>query len=298
MRALVIGAGNAGMRHATLLASLGCDVEMASRRESLDRFNAIASGRENLSRFDRVVIATESSNHETVLSGADFDEFRGRVLIEKPARLTNRTISKLSVFDSRVAYNLRYLEGLRELKAEFDGSRSVLRLSVRAHSFLPDWRADSSSRDYYSRHADLGGGALLDLSHELDYIGYLVGPWSVSGAVGGRLGDVTVDADDSWFVIGQSASGAKVNLSLSTMSKLQVRDLLLETAAATYELNLILGSLKVNQNESFGSGIRESYQSMMEDFLFGENLTLPTLSDHALTLQKIDEIRERAGALN
>ncbi len=51
----------------------------------------------------------------------------------------------------------------------------TLYTSVECGSYLPDWRPGNNYKKSVSAKKDLGGGVLLELSHELDYIRWIFG---------------------------------------------------------------------------------------------------------------------------
>lgn len=62
--------------------------------------------------------------------------------------------------------------------------------------YLPDWRPISDYRNTVSARAALGGGVLLELSHDIDYMLWTLGlPISVT-AIGGKFSDLDVDVED------------------------------------------------------------------------------------------------------
>jgi predicted dehydrogenase len=199
----------------------------------------------------------------------------------------------LSHVDAKVAYNLRYLNALQWLKSDLEGQR-VLRVSSRAHSYLPDWREDSGSRVFYSQKLEQGGGALNDLAHEFDYLGYLLNGWTLLASVGGRLGGVTLDADDSWFVLGESGQRAHVSVSLSILSRLQVRDLTVDTERDSFFINLRTGTYTKNEESRVGNQIGDTYELMHHEFVYGSNFLLPSFEENQATLNLISGVRSFA----
>lgn len=97
-----------------------------------------------------------------------------------------------------VAYNLRYNKALVAVREQLLRGTIGNVLAVRAEvgQYLPDWRPDSNYRDGVSANKALGGGPLLELSHEIDFLYWIFGmPKRVSG-VGGRFSDLDIDVED------------------------------------------------------------------------------------------------------
>ncbi len=297
---LVVGLGVAGSRHAKIARALGCQPAIASRRQSPDSFHSLMDGNLDLSEIDRIIVATETALHDAVFSGLRAGDFKGRVLIEKPGLVQESTFSDLAGIDARVGYNLRYLDSVNQVKSVITPELHPLRVSSRAFSYLPDWRPDSGSRVYYSQVLSLGGGALFDLSHELDLISYLLGDWRVLFSFGGKTGHVTQDADDAWMITGQSSSGAALSVNLSLNSKIVLRDMIFEFQNDSALLDIRNDAFHHGTVSFDGQGVERSYVTMLEDFLFGDNLRLPTLSENQNTLRRIQEIRNysKAGRKN
>jgi predicted dehydrogenase len=88
------------------------------------------------------------------------------------------------------------LRRLRELLA----ARVVGRLvSVRilVGEYLPAWHRYEDYRELYAGRRDLGGGVILTQIHELDYLAWLFGQPARVFALGGHLGDLEIDVEDT-----------------------------------------------------------------------------------------------------
>jgi len=130
------------------------------------------------------------------------------LLIEKPlasqvlgvADLLGRIRSAGRV--CQVGYNLRFLPSLVEFRKRIQQGDIGRVLSARCDigQYLPDWRPGADYRQGVSAQYELGGGVLLELSHELDYLSWILGPvnW-VSGWLG-QLSDLDIDVEDSAFL--------------------------------------------------------------------------------------------------
>lgn len=105
------------------------------------------------------------------------------VLIEKPVTaslddlaLIVNTATKNPAKIS-VAYCLRYLSSSKKIKQLLDEQLigSLYNVSANIGQYLPSWRESKDYLKSVSANKSLGGGALLELSHEFDYLQWLLG---------------------------------------------------------------------------------------------------------------------------
>ena len=131
---------------------------------------------------DYAIIATPSVSHLSY--AAEFLKKNIPVLIEKP--LTT-SLGELDVFKEilldkshliEVAYCLRFLPAAIKLKEILNKETlgDIHSALVEVGQFLPDWRPEIDYKLSVSANKSLGGGVLLELSHELDYLTWLFGP--------------------------------------------------------------------------------------------------------------------------
>ena len=147
------------------------------------------------------------------------------VLIEKPlcSALSELEQTSLHQYDARlgVAYNLRFLPATRTVKKlleeGFVGAISTAFAEV--GQYLPDWRPNSDYRKGVSARKELGGGALLELSHELDYLNWFFGPFSRALGVIRNTGILGVDVDDNVDAMLGQPSGLLVHVHLDFLQR-------------------------------------------------------------------------------
>lgn len=207
---LIVSLGSIGKRHLGNLRILRPDAQVGVLRltpagateglpESVDiQFRTINEAIEF--RPDAAIIASPASTHLSI--AMSLIQAGIPLLIEKPLATSSAGLSELFSASAgipiMVAYNLRFLPSLIETRRIVLSGAIGHVLGVRAEvgQYLPDWRPDVRYQNSVSAQQALGGGALLELSHEIDYIYWMFGvPVRVS-AVGGRYGALEIDVED------------------------------------------------------------------------------------------------------
>lgn len=223
-RALVVGLGSIGQRHARVLRGIVPGVEITALRHQpsdtpppagID--HSVTSFADAMARRPQVaVIAGPAPHHMEVasrLAGEGID-----LLIEKPLAANTEGVRGL-LEDCRsrglvvmVGYNLRFLPSARALKEAVERRQVGRVMSVRAEAgqFLPSWRPDADYRHTVSAKSSLGGGVLLELSHELDYLQWLFGSATWVSAFLRRQSSLEIDVEDvAKLTLGFPGDGGK-----------------------------------------------------------------------------------------
>lgn len=231
-RALVVGLGSIGRRHLRLLrmALPGADIRVL-RHSGCDGAIADADGCfENLHAAcefapELAVIASPAPFHLPVATA--LAQAGAHLLVEKPVSASVAGVAELIGLCAeqgqqlQIGYNLRFLESLQSFRAELAaGTIGTVRL-VRCEigQFLPDWRPDADYRDAVSARRDLGGGVLLELSHELDMLRWVFGEVTWLSAWVGRQGPLEIDVEDSATVQLGFADGPVGQLSMDFLRR-------------------------------------------------------------------------------
>ena len=121
MKALVIGFGSIGKRHADILKGLGCQITVASKHYK----GGYATVHEALrDEPDYVVIASRTSDHRANLS--TLAGLACRVLVEKPL-FADPAHLPLTIFPrAAVGYNLRFHPVIQALKKRLDEVKEAM----------------------------------------------------------------------------------------------------------------------------------------------------------------------------
>ncbi|MBC7905475.1 MAG: Gfo/Idh/MocA family oxidoreductase [Rhodospirillaceae bacterium] len=296
-RALVVGFGSIGTRHARLLAEMGHTIGIVSRRPCAhdSSYATIADG---LAQFrpDYVVIANETSAHCRTLDAVRRGGFTGPILVEKPLWDVGEAPLQISGDNIFVGYNLRFHPVLIALNALLAG-QNLVSAEVFCGSYLPDWRPGRDYRQTASALQAHGGGALRDLSHELDYLTWLFGPWRRVAAVGGRLSPLEIETDDVQMALIETERCRAVSLSLNYVERKPRRGLIVTTTETTLIADLEAGTLTRGQGENIGVApfdMDETYRAQHRALLDGPQHHICNFG-HALKVVTLVAAIEKAG---
>jgi Predicted dehydrogenases and related proteins len=214
-RILIVGLGSIGRRHLRVVRSILPDVQIAVWRHSgceeldgtgIDR--CVTRVDDALSfRPQMAVIASPASHH--IEAALPLAHAGVHLLIEKPLATRSGPVPALlevcraNGLTVMTGYNLRYLSSLvyfRELLA-LRRVGDVLSVRCEVGQYLPSWRPGTDYRVSASANAALGGGVLLELSHELDYLRWLFGDVEWVSATLRRQSSLAIDVEDTAHII-------------------------------------------------------------------------------------------------
>lgn len=255
----------------------------------------------DLGRYDYYLICSDTASHLEFLKTLNRVVLGKKILVEKPLFMTIPPEPLELQNDVFVGYNLRYhpvLERMRELLA----SRRPLAVNAIAGQYLPGWRPSVDHRLSYSSHKDMGGGVLLDLSHELDYLAWLFGPAKDLKAIDERISSVTVDSDDLMVCIGRTTKGVIFNLQLDYLSRIPQRRIVVHCEDCTIVADLVAATIDICDE---GNGLKRmelgpvernlTYRRMHEDILWYDGDVACTYSEASGLLRTVEMIRKSQG---
>ena len=172
---LIFGLGSIGIKHANLLLKFKkiSEILFFSRRKN-KKFNSTINI-EEIIKFnpDYILVCSKTFQHFQDIKLIEKIFKNKIVLVEKP--LFHKSI-KLSLKKNKyyVGYNLRFHPVIKFLKNKLK-KKEIFSVSILCNSFLPEWRNNIDYFNSYSSSKKKGGGVLLDLSHEIDYLEWLFG---------------------------------------------------------------------------------------------------------------------------
>lgn len=206
MNILIIGLGSIARKHIAALRLLDVNAKIYALRSNLNA--ETEEGIVNVYdlegfdlKVDFAIISNPSNLHyEYIERLAKMDI---PLFIEKPSVDSLDDVESLiKLIDDKnlinyVACNLRFHPCLTFVKQKLNAEpKRINELNVYCGSYLPDWRPGKDFRTIYSANASMGGGAHLDLFHEIDYTTWLFGFPDEAKAVLRNVSGLNIDAVD------------------------------------------------------------------------------------------------------
>ena len=316
-RILVCGLGSIGRRHLRLLHELDPSLELAAWRSGhgpgcaeedllVARFSSLE---EALAwQPEAAIVASPAPFHGT--QAGKLAAAGVALLIEKPLGTGEEPLAAWRPLQSAAAkglpilvgYVLRHDLALPVLQAWLASGRVGTLVSAhgRCGSWLPDWRPESDYRRGVSARRELGGGVLLELSHDLDLLRSLLGPLTVTAADLSCSGLLDIDVEDRALLLLRKGAGEPVSLQLDFCTRPPVRSLLLRGCEGEIHWDLIRGCLRcedrhgVVHEESFPQGGEQRYRRQLLHFLDccrGDAEPLVSVDDGLAVLELVRQAR-------
>jgi predicted dehydrogenase len=293
MKAVVIGYGSIGRRHARLLKSLQFDVALVTS-QNIDEYRSFTSISAAIEQWQPqyTVIASPTSQHFQDLTEIARMNYTGICLVEKPLFHSNQPAPEIPQGLLAVGYNLRFLPAIQRLRHITEGE-AILSANFYNGEYLPDWRPNRDYRTTTSAKRSLGGGVLRDLSHEIDFIHYLLGaPTSTVGNVS-QLGELDIDTEDTVQAIFRHESACATTLTLSYLDRTRRREILLTTNDKSVHCNLLSGEISINGiAERFATERDQTFVAMHKDVISNQFAVAATLSQGMDVLRTLEMIEE------
>jgi predicted dehydrogenase len=223
MKFLFAGCGSVGRRHIrNLKALIPCDIlAYRVRNEDLGDFEREheiqtfgdldqALGE----RPDAVFVTNPTRFHLPVAFKAA--ERGCPLFIEKPLSNTLEGVDEFIELCEKkkipvlLGYKMRFHKSIQLIKRLIDGGSVGKILTGRAHygGYLPEWHPWEDYRRMYSSRQELGGGIVLDATHEIDYLYWLLGDVAEVKAFCGKLSPLEIATEDTAEILLRFQSGA------------------------------------------------------------------------------------------
>jgi predicted dehydrogenase len=260
LRWVVIGAGSIGRRHLRNLVQLGARDVTAVRREPRpfdgDLSRVAATAELPPARDDgRSIAVVCSPTVHHARDGAAALRAGYHVLVEKPVSPAFdgvevlRQAAEAAGRHVMVGSCLRFHPALCALRAAVQAGRfgRVHWTAVWCGQHLADWRPNRDYRETYSASRAQGGGVLLDLIHEIDYLHWIFGHAELAWASAGDGGGLGIDVEETADLAMRFEAGPLAHVHLDALARPAVRGGVLAGDRGAARWDLLSPSLEVQE---------------------------------------------------
>ncbi|MBL0012842.1 MAG: Gfo/Idh/MocA family oxidoreductase [Flavobacterium sp.] len=262
MKILIVGTGSIGMRHLRncLAIDHSTSIAVVSRSKShleefptIKVFGTIEAAFVEQQIYDAAIIATPTSLH--VENCVDLIE-NGikKIYLEKPVAQNLDDVDslvalaqakKVAVF---VGFDLRFDLGLNHVRSLLEKKviGNVISFQAEVGQYLPDWREGTNYKEGMSAKVALGGGVMLDLIHEFDYLSWMLGGFQKVYGFHKKIDALGIETEGISVNILETKAGALGVLSLDYVQKALNRNSKFIGDAGTIEWNYVTAEVKWN----------------------------------------------------
>ena len=201
------------------------------------------------------------------------------IFVEKP--ITNnlnflikfkKKISMLKNYPNvLIGYNLRYSSSLIRFKKIIlrNNFGKLLYVTSQVGMSLDQWR--DKSLKLAASNKKKGGGVILELSHELDYLNWIFGPIKYISSKINKIKKFKVNVEENYFAILKSNKNFLINLSVDMVRCDPKRFCEAVFEKGTVYLDIINGTIRINKNKKnktykYKNDLKDSYKKMWLSF--------------------------------
>ncbi len=261
-KVLIIGFGSIGKRHAKLLKNFKniSKIYVLTKRKCKNFKKMRNLSEINKINPDYILVCSRTREHYKHLSYLEKKISNKVILVEKPLfkDFKNLKIKKNKVF---VGYNLRYHPVVRFIKKYVNGKK-IFSVNISCYSHLPNWRKNLNYTETNSAKKIYGGGALLELSHEIDYFQWIFKKIKkINHTEIRKVSKLKIDTEDSVSIIGKTDS-VNFLIDLNYFSLYSQRLILIHGSNFTLKGDLINNSVEIfkqNKRKRIKFKIDENY---------------------------------------
>jgi predicted dehydrogenase len=252
LKIILIGLGSIGQRHLRNLLHLGYNDVVVVRRSCAlpNEFSFLpvyTSLNEALAsnHFDAGIVCTPTSLH-TVSVIALLQASVPNIYIEKPVSHNYNGLQEIVQLSKTysnnivVGYDLHFDPGMMKVKELLDNNTigKVVSANAVVGQYLPDWRPKEDYRKGMSARRETGGGVMLDLVHEFDYLHWLLGKAKTIAAQVTNSGALEIETEDVAEVLLRFSNGAMGTIHLDYLQQKLVRNCLITGYNGSIKWNL------------------------------------------------------------
>ena len=282
MNILIIGYGSAGKRYHKIVNKFypAYIVKVFSIRNIKKNSNLFLKNHNDIINFKPNISILANPSSLRLKFCKLLSVLNSHLLIEKPLSSDLKQAENIiKVFKKKnvavkVGYNLRFLNSLQKFK-EIINKKKIGRIffaKVEVGQYLLNWRNISYTKSVSSQRR-FGGGVLLELSHEIDYLLYLLGDFDKVFCKIQKISNLKIDVEDTCNLILSNKKNFFVNVSLDFCRRDNVRKFYICGKEGSLELNFLNNNIRHYYNNKWRKihlpkeNIINTYKKVFDNFV-------------------------------
>lgn len=309
MQILIVGIGSIGTRHIENLVKLGYNnlvivSKSGNVKDDFKKYPIFQNIEDALNshHISHAFICTPTAYHIHDLALLCQNSVE-HIYLEKPVSHNWDNIDKILYLSTKckrlvVGYDLHFDPGLEKVKSLLDNNNigELLSFNAQVGQYLPDWRPYEDHKKGMSASVKKGGGVMLDLIHEFDYMRWLIGEPKYIACLSQHNSVLGIETEDVADVLIEFNNQVNGTIHLDYHQKKLVRNCLItgDKGSIKWDLtNSIVSWNDINKSEyefSYkGFERNDRYLAILKAFMdtsyFDERLT--NLDDALVSLKMV-----------
>jgi CMP-N,N'-diacetyllegionaminic acid synthase len=175
--------------------------------------------------------------------------------------------------------------------------KKIFSVNITSHSYLPDWRKIDYRKSVSAKKV-LGGGVLLELSHELDFIKWIFDEIKILFSFNKRISKLDINTDDILSIIAKLRRNIFLNLNINFFSKIANRTIKIDGDGFSLNADLINNKIKIieknkKQIKNFSNfNIIDTYKLQFLEIIKKKPSRICTLNQSLNLMKLIETIKK------
>ena len=236
MKGIIVGFGSIGKRHCKNITNnsknevLLCTNQKGLKLTKSPKVTHLSSLEKCLEYKPEIAFICDVTS-EHVNTAIKLAKNNCHLFIEKPLSNSLHNIKKLvSIIEKKklitfMGFNLRFHPCVKKIRQMVLDNKigDVLYVEVENGSYLPDWHKQEDYRTSYAGKKDLGGGVVLTLLHEIDYLYWILGDVISVNATTAKLSNLDIDTEDFASILLKFQNKTIAHVQLNYFQKIPTR---------------------------------------------------------------------------
>ena len=293
---LIVGSGDIAKKHRKSLRLISNKIKI--KNISSRQFQTFLNANHKKLYFNFIIVCSPSSEHHRHINLIENNFKKIKVLIEKP--LFNKFIKIKKKLNNHyfVGYNFRFHPIIQFLK-KYLKKKKIFSINAICTSYLPNWRKRKDYKKSVSAQKKFGGGVLLELSHEIDYLDWILKNFKILNSYNKKISNLKINVDDVLNLTAEKSKKTFLNLNINFFSMSKRRKILIDGKNFSIDADLVKNEIKICEKEKIKTisykkfNMIDSYKNQNNSLIKGKFKNLCNIHQGLKVLKIISKIKNK-----